>query len=416
MQAIIIGGGIIGLSSALYLKNSGWDVTVIDKGDLSNNCSYGNAGYVCPSHFIPLATPGIIRQGIVWMTNPKSPFFVQPRLDWGLMDWGVKFIKSARAEKVKAAAVPLRDIAIISQQAYESWMDIPGMDLAYEKKGILEYFKTPEKEEHAHHTCEDAVHLGIDAVMLSREEVQAMEPHTTVDIKGALYFRTDAHVYPDKVMRSLIKQLQESGVIFRTQETVTGFERSQGVIKKVITDKAVYDAGTVVLSGGSWSRGIAAQLSVSLPMVGGRGYSLTLTDSPYRLNHPAILMEGRVAITPMDGNKIRFGGTMEITGLDQPPRMNRVAGILDAVKQYLPQFQVAMPTEKEIWYGYRPCSADGLPYIGRSRQYSNLIIATGHAMIGMSLGAGTGKIVGELANEQALSMDIHPFDPGRFQN
>jgi D-amino-acid dehydrogenase len=286
--------------------------------------------------------------------------------------------------------------------------------MAYEKKGILEYFQTAEKEEHANHTCEEALKLGIDAVMLSAAEVQAMEPQTRLVMNGALYFRTDAHVYPNKVMQSLQKYLRDIGVVFKTGEKVKGFEKSKGRIQKVLTDKGVYSADTVVLSTGSWSRELASKLSLKLPLVGGRGYSVTLEDSPYKLNHPAILMEGRVAITPMDGNKIRFGGTMEITGLDEPPRMKRVAGILDAVKAYLPEFQIPFPAEKDIWYGYRPCSADGLPYIGRSRQFNNMIIATGHAMVGMSLGAGTGKLVSEIANEEQLSVDITAFDPQRF--
>lgn len=146
----------------------------------------------------------------------------------------------------------------------------------------------------------------------------------------------------------------------------------------------------------------------------GRGYSVTLENSPYRLNHPAVLVEGRAALTPMDGNKIRFGGTMEITSTKTPPRMIRVEGLLQAVKRFYPEFDVPMPSADKIWYGFRPCSADGLPYLGKSYKWDNLVIATGHSMIGMSLGAGTGKLVSEVLLEQPLSMDIRPFDPDRF--
>src|ERR1700729_2452707 len=111
-KAIVIGGGIMGLSSAWYLQQSGWQVTVLDKEDFLNNCSYGNAGYVCPSHFIPLATPGIVKQGLKWMLNTKSPFYVQPRLNRSLFDWGLKFMKSATPEHVRQSAVPLPGIAL----------------------------------------------------------------------------------------------------------------------------------------------------------------------------------------------------------------------------------------------------------------------------------------------------------------
>ena len=146
----------------------------------------------------------------------------------------------------------------------------------------------------------------------------------------------------------------------------------------------------------------------------GRGYSVTLEDSPYKVNHPAVLVEGRAAITPMDGNKIRFGGTMEITSTQTPPRLNRVEGLLQAVQRFFPEFKVPVPTLDKIWYGYRPCSADGLPYIGRNNQWNNLVMATGHSMLGLSLGAGTGKLVSEIINEEKTSMDIKPFDPNRF--
>jgi D-amino-acid dehydrogenase len=155
-------------------------------------------------------------------------------------------------------------------------------------------------------------------------------------------------------------------------------------------------------------------MGASLPLMPGRGYSVTLENSPYRVNYPSILVEGRAAITPMDGNKIRFGGTMEITSTHTPPRYARVQGILDAVKRFYPGFDVPMPGPEKIWYGYRPCSADGLPYIGRIKKYNNVIVATGHSMLGLSLGAGTGKLVSELVNEQPPSMDLSPFAVERF--
>jgi len=127
-----------------------------------------------------------------------------------------------------------------------------------------------------------------------------------------------------------------------------------------------------------------------------------------------VLVEGRVALTPMDGNKLRIGGTMEITSTKAPPHFNRVKGILQSVQQFFPEMDISFPAENDIWYGYRPCSADGLPYIGKPAKWSNLVLATGHAMVGLSLGAGTGKLVSELVNEQPTSVDISPFHPDRF--
>ncbi|HEY0678412.1 MAG TPA: FAD-dependent oxidoreductase [Chitinophagaceae bacterium] len=413
MKAIVIGGGIIGLSSAFYLKQSGWEVTVLDKGDMLNNCSYGNAGYICPSHFIPLATPGIVKQGFKWMMNPTSPFYIQPRLSWPLIDWGIKFMRVAKQVNVNAAAVPLRDIALLSMDCYNDWKTIPGFDFYYEKKGILELFQTDEKAHHAEETAKRADELGLDAVMISGEEVQALEPHTRVISKGALFFKCDAHCYPNDLMKDLIAYLKKNGVELITGEEVTGFEKNNGRISKVITPNKTYEADAVVLATGSWSRPIAAMLGVNIPMVAGRGYSITTDDQRFRVNYPSVLMEGRVAITPMNG-RTRFGGTMEITSMNVPARIARVKGILDAVKRYFPEFEIPLPPLDQVWFGYRPCSADGLPYLGRSSRVSNLILATGHSMLGLSLGPGTGKLVAEIANESSRSMNIDPFDPNRF--
>jgi D-amino-acid dehydrogenase len=415
MKIIIIGGGIIGLSSALYLRQAGWEVTVLDKGDFSDNCSYGNCGYICPSHFIPLATPGIVKQGFKWMWNSKSPFYVQPRMDWNLLSWGMKFIRSATKENVQAAAIPLRDIAILSKKEYETWLSIPGFDFAYQHKGLLEIFQTEAGAAHAAHTVEKAHELGLhDTKLLSKEEMQSLEPHTRVNGIGAILFNCDAHCYPNKLMSNLIQYLKQQGVQLIPNQDVIKFEKINNSIQKVITANNAYESDEVIVATGSWGRETARLLDTKIPMMPGRGYSVTLEDSPYKVNYPAVLLEGRAAITPMDGNKIRFGGTMEITSHKTPPRMNRVQGILDAVKRFYPDFNVPLPAKENIWYGYRPCSADGLPYIGRIKKYTNVTIATGHSMLGLSLGAGSGKLVSEIVNNQTTSMNIKPFMVERF--
>ena len=302
----------------------------------------------------------------------------------------------------------------MSQHEYEQWTAIPSFNFSYEHKGLLEIFQTEKVAAHAGHTVEKGKALGLDVELLSYDELKQLEPQAKINGIGAIFFKCDAHLYPNKLMKGLIALLKERGVQLIAGEEVINFAKQDGSVKKVMTARNLYEADVVVIATGAWSRETASLLQTKIPLVPGRGYSVTLENTPYRINHPAVLVEGRTAITPMDGNKIRFGGTMEITSTHTPPRMNRVQGILDAVKRFFPEFDIPMPAPADIWYGYRPCSADGLPYIGRIKKWKNVVVATGHSMLGLSLGAGTGKIVSEIINERPLSMDISPFAVERF--
>ncbi|MEO6721500.1 MAG: FAD-dependent oxidoreductase [Ferruginibacter sp.] len=413
MKAVVIGGGIIGLSSAYYLQQSGWDVTILDKTDISDGCSYGNLGMIVPSHFVPLAAPGMLSQGIKWMFNSRSPFYVKPSFSFDLLSWGLKFMKSSSQQNVDKSAIPLRDINLLSKHLYEELSGLPGFDFALEKKGILMYYKTAKVEEEEVHLAEKARTLGLDVTALSKDQVQSLEPETELDILGAVHYKCDAHLYPNKLIPQLIAFLKAAGVVFKTGNAVERINTKAGKIKKVITANGEYEADTVVMAAGSWLPQLTRMAGINIPLMPGKGYSFTHDHPEKKLNVPAILCEARVAITPMNGH-MRYGGTMEIAPVNDKINLNRVEGIVRSVPKYFPGIQLAMPDKKDIWFGFRPCSPDGLPYIGYSRKISNLVIAGGHAMSGLSLGPASGKIVAELANRLAPSVDINRFNPDRF--
>lgn len=413
MKAVVIGGGIIGLSSAYYLQKSGWDVTVLDKTDLSDSCSYGNLGMIVPSHFVPLAAPGMISQGIRWMLNSKSPFYVKPALSPNLISWGLKFIKSATPRNVENAASFLLNLNIYSKRLYEEWQKEPGFDFALENKGILMYYKTEKVAEEEVHLAEKARSMGLDAVALNKEEVQALEPETELDILGAVHYRCDSHLYPNKLIPQLMKHLQAAGVKIEASNSVKQIITEKGTIKKVVAEKGEYEADVVVMAGGSWLPQLAKMAQLPIPLMPGKGYSFTYDQPQKKLNVPAILCEARVAITPMNGH-MRYGGTMEIAPVNNKINLNRVEGIVESIPKYFPGIRLEVPAEKDIWFGFRPCSPDGLPYIGRTTKLDNLIIAGGHAMMGLSLGPATGKVVADLANRQKPEVDISAFNPERF--
>ncbi|HEX8357794.1 MAG TPA: FAD-dependent oxidoreductase [Segetibacter sp.] len=413
MKAVVIGGGIVGLSSAYYLQKSGWQVTVIDKTDMLDSCSYGNLGMIVPSHFVPLAAPGMISQGIRWMFNNKSPFYVKPSLNKDLISWGLKFMKSATLKHVDQAASYLLDINLFSKTLYEELSAVPGFDFAMEKKGILMYYKTQKVEEEEVHLGEKARQMGLDVEALSPKQVQVLEPHIDLDILGAVHYRSDAHLYPNHLIPQMVNHLKKAGVLFKTGSGVDRVVKEGNKIKKVVTSSGEYEADTVVMAAGSWLPELTKMAGVSISLMPGKGYSFTLKQPEKKLNVPAILCEARVAITPMNG-LMRYGGTMEIGKVNDKVNMNRVEGIVEGVNKYFPNINLKMPEAKDIWYGFRPCTPDGLPYIGYSKKVPNLLIAGGHAMSGLSLGPATGKIVSELANGQKPSVKIDAFAIGRF--
>ena len=413
MKAIVVGGGIIGLCSAYYLRKSGWDVTVLDNSEVNVNCSYGNLGMIVPSHFVPLASPGIVAKGFRWMLNSKSPFYVKPSLDLNLISWGLKFIRKATPQNVEKAAMPLLQLNLYSKKLFEDLNKEPGFDFALENKGILMYYKTEKAAEEEAHLADKAQQMGVDAVVLNKRQLQELEPETELDVLGAVHYRCDAHLYPNKLMPQLLHFLKTAGVDVQINNPVKQIISENGKVKKVVTSKGEYEGDVFVLAGGAWLNQLAKMVHLNIPLMPGKGYTFTYDNPQQKLNVPAILCEARVAITPMNGH-MRYGGTMEIGAPNNKVNLNRVEGIVESISKYFPEFKLDVPEEKDVWYGFRPCSPDGLPYIGRASKINNLLIAGGHSMMGLSLGPATGKIVADLANNQKTEVDIKAFEPERY--
>jgi D-amino-acid dehydrogenase len=413
MKVGIIGGGIIGLSSAYYLTKSGHQVTIIEQSNLKDGCSFGNAGMIVPSHIIPLAAPGMIAKGIRWMFNSSSPFYVKPRLSGDLIKWGYQFYKNSTKEHVAKSAPALKEISLLSKAMYQQLSKELPFDFGYHERGLLMLYQTKETEHEEAETAAMANKQGIEARMMSAQEVQALEPDVKVNVRGGVYFPGDAHITPQAYVNQMITYLKDQGVNINADTTVSNFLVENGKIKAVITDKGDFHFDEVIIATGSWSGIMTSKLGISLPMQAGKGYSFTLPDVVKNVRIPSIFLEARVAVTPM-GSTLRFGGTMEITGVDHHISMNRVKGIVEAIPKYYPEMKVNMPMQSDIWYGLRPCSPDGLPYIGRSNKIGNLVLATGHSMMGLSLAPGTGKLVSEIVNREKTSINISLFAPERF--
>jgi D-amino-acid dehydrogenase len=413
MKVGIIGGGIIGLSSAYYLMKAGHHVTVMDQSDLKDGCSFGNAGMIVPSHIIPLASPGMISKGIRWMFNSTSPFYVRPRLSRGLIKWGWQFYRHATRKHVEHSAPALKQISQLSKAMYRQLANELPFDFGYSERGLLMLYQTKETEQEEMEGATFANKLGVEAHVLTPDQVQQLEPDIRVRVRGGVYFPGDAHITPQALMNQLIPFLHSQGVKIQSSTTVQDYAVESGRVKAVKTNRGDFEFDEVVLATGAWSGIEASKLGLTIPMQAGKGYSFTVQNVMKNARIPSIFLEERVAVTPM-GNTLRFGGTMEITGIDHSVTMNRVRGIVQAIPRYYPEMKVTMPKKEEVWHGLRPCSPDGLPYIGRSKKISNLILATGHSMMGLSLGPATGKLVEEIVSNKKLSVVVEQFNPERF--
>jgi D-amino-acid dehydrogenase len=413
MKVAIIGGGIIGVASAYYLNKAGHDVVIFEQGDLKDGCSIGNAGMIVPSHIIPLAAPGMISKGIKWMFNSSSPFYVKPRMNGDLIKWGYHFYRSATKDHVAKSAPALKEISVLSKVLYQQLATELPFDFGFQERGLLMLYQTKETEHEEAETAALANKHGVEANILSAKEVQALEPDVKLSVRGGVYFPGDAHLIPQLFVSQLINYLKEDRTVFHTHTAVSDFILEGNKIKSIRTTKGEFEFDEVIIATGSWSGLMTSKLGISLPMQAGKGYSFTLNDVKKNVRVPSIFLEARVAVTPM-GNTLRFGGTMEITGVDHSINMKRVKGIVDSIPTYYPEMKVDMPDQNKVWHGLRPCSPDGLPYIGRSEKIKNLTLATGHSMMGLSLAPGTGKLISEIIDHQKTSIDIDSFRPERF--
>lgn len=413
-KVVIIGGGINGLSTAYYLQKRGHEVTVIDRGDpVTANCSFGNAGYVSPSHIVPLAAPGMVIMGLKWMRDPESPFYVRPRLAPDLISWGWQFYRAGTKAHVDKAAPVLCELNMASRACYEELNAILGDSFSYSRKGLLMLFKDPQALEHEIAIAERANELGLKTEVLDAAQTQARNPGIRQDVCGSVFFGDDCHMAPFQMMANLQQHLEKTGAQFQWETEVLGWKRDGRKVKAIVTEDAEIEADEFVLCGGSWSSGMVKSLGLKMPIQAGKGYSLTLKNPRFQMDVPAILVERRVAVTPM-GNQLRFAGTMEIAGLNTDVNPARIRGIKKSVPLYFPDFTEEDFEDVQPWVGLRPCSPDGLPYVGRTRRYDNLSIGAGHAMLGLSLGPITGLLLAQTISGEKPQFISSMLDPDRY--
>ncbi|MEL6483385.1 MAG: FAD-dependent oxidoreductase [Bacteroidota bacterium] len=410
----IVGGGIVGLCTAWYLNKAGCKVIVVDEHSLTEGTSFGNAGMIVPSHFVPMATPGVIQKGLKWMFNSKSPFYIKPRLSMELVQWLWQFYRSANAGHVHKVMPILFELNERSKELYKTMAKEQDFDFGFEEKGLLMLYKTKKQAEEEQVLAEKANQLGVKAEVLDANGLKRLEPEMDLDVLGGVYFPGDAHLYPNHLMTQLVNRLKQLGVTFLSETSIVDFTIKSARIQSLLTDadKAI-PVESVILSSGSWTGHLLRKAGIKILLQDGKGYSITLKNPGLRPRIPTILSEAKVAVTPM-GNDLRIGGTLELSGLSQKINQKRVEGIIESVPKYYKNIAVPFGTQTKIWKGYRPCTPDGMPYIGPSDTITNLFVGTGHGMMGLSLGAVTGKLLSQMIIQEKPMLATEPFRLNRF--
>ena len=411
-DVLIIGGGVIGCACAYYLTQRGLSVTVIDKGQIGLGCSYGNAGWIVPCHALPLPMPGAVRQALQWLTRVDSPFYIKPRLRWDLARWLLRFFRFANARHLQYAAPVLVGLAQCSLQLFEDFAAAYGAaDIHFKKSGLLYVCNSRSGLDHCQHELEIVKGLGVSGRPIDEAELRDMQPAITGPVVGGIHFEHEAHAEPLKVVQALAAVAQGQGATILPNTEVFSIQANGRSIESVRTTRGQLSADQYLFATGSWTPPLLQALQLHVPIQAGKGYALIVKPFSPPLTVPLMLAEKRVGVTPRESS-VRLAGTLELAGLDESISERRVDAIVRGAAAYLD-----LPEQCDVietWRGLRPCTPDGIPIIGRADQWENVLVAAGHAMLGLTMSMGTGRLVTDLITKQDPIIDPHPFRVGRF--
>lgn len=411
---VVVGGGIVGLSVAHALSLRGRAVTLVDEAPIHDSASCGNAGMLSIGH-PPLTRPGVSLRGLKWMLSPTSPLYIRPRLDPSLLAWLWMFHRHCTQSHLNRCMVTLSAMGWRSLQLFESILDQEGFACGYRRLGWLDVVMDDANMHVALAEAQALQPHGFSHECLDGNALRRMSPCFTDQVAGAVLHKDCASIDPRAFTVGLASALARRGVrmLCGAPWRVHGFVRATaGRVAGVRCANGTTIEGTeVVLAAGVWSAGLAEELGLSLPMQGARGYHLQLEGMPSMPATACVLHETFIAVTPM-GGRLRLAGTLEISPITAPPMPKRLAMLREGARAYLHGLDAAKPAE--AWSGWRPCLADGMPAIGWVPGIDGLMVATGHAMLGMTLGPATGELIADLLDRRRPRIDLSMVDPARF--
>ncbi len=409
---MVVGGGVIGTACAHYLNQRNWKVVVVERGEFGMACSHGNCGLVCPSHVLPLAEPGAVRQAIRALFAKDAAFSIRPRMDLSLWIWLYKFARRCNRRDMLEAGCGIQALLDSSLQLYHQLLEHDQLQCEWQSRGLLFAYRSSAALEQYGETNELlSTHFHAPARKLNAGDLQQLEPALKQGLAGGWYYDHDAHLRPDKLMSSWRSLLESRQVQFVEGCEVRGFRTDQGRAHTVETSQGTFATDAVVVATGALTPRLADYLGCAIPIQPGKGYSITMPRPDVCPQIPMIFPEHRVAVTPMESG-YRLGSIMEFAGFDTSIDPERVEQLKRGASFYLQQPYCDPLTEQ--WYGWRPMTYDSLPIIDRSPIMNNVWIAAGHNMLGLSMAPATGRLISELVDQQPPHVDIRPYRVSRF--
>ncbi len=410
-RIIIIGAGVIGLACAHYLSKKTSEITIIEQNTAGSGASHGNCGLLHFSGIIPLCAPGVVTNEIIRTFKGTSPLYIKPSPDIKRMIWLMKFAACCTKSHMKKASTDKLEIMNYSAALFEQVLKSENMQCELEKKGILIVFRTKEEFENYEATADFLKTYGFRPEKIAGTELEKLEPALQTGLAGAWLINDDWHLKPDMLMKAWKHLLAEKGVIFMENCTMTDFQVRGRTITGVNTSKGSFKADEFVLAAGAWTQKLAEQLNLRLPVHPGKGYSITMERPEICPEFPCLLYENNMVATPWKTGW-RLGGTMEFSGFSLDLNRRRLDRLISGAEAFLKQ-PMGSPVIEE-WAGLRPMTYDDMPVIDRARKHENLVIATGHGMLGLTLATGTGKIVSSMIYGEKPEINIKPFSLRRF--
>lgn len=411
-DVLIIGGGPIGLSCAYYLLKSGRKVTILDGKEIGKGSGSGNAGHIVPSHIIPLAAPGVVTAALKWMLSPAhSPFGMKISLDPKYISWLLQFVMACTEANVQRALEPMKSLGQLSADNFAKIIAEEKFECHYRQTGFLNLYKNQNAFDEGRHEAKFMQKHGIPVEVYDKSRVGEVEPAVRDDVLGGVHFTGDAHLNPALFLQLLGERLRAMGAEVFEYTPVTQFESAEGKIRVVRTSVGEFEAQQVILAAGAWSPIVARDLRLDIPVQPARGYSLTASAIQHMPRQALILGDRRVAVSPF-GDLLRVTGRLEVGEYSTTPNPRWIQRLENFAREYINLDEKL--DIKETWAGLRPVTPDGIPIIGYSPNHTNLILATGHAMLGLSLGPGTGQVVAELINGRETAFDLNSLRVERF--